>query len=88
MYRLQPNTEAVEVIVVSLPHTHEEWLMSRKREIVKWFQRLKGYGFIEAEDGAVDVFTHYTIDDSSNSFRHLYQNQELDVDDRRRNKRA
>ncbi|MGB1251783.1 MAG: cold shock domain-containing protein [Candidatus Promineifilaceae bacterium] len=62
--------------------------MSRKREIVKWFQRLKGYGFIEAEDGAVDVFTHYTIEDGSNSFRHLYQNQELNLNERRRTKRA
>ena len=62
--------------------------MSRKREIVKWFQRLKGYGFIEAEDGAVDVFTHYTIEDSNNNFRHLYQSQEMNLEEHTRNKRA
>ena len=62
--------------------------MSRKREIVKWFQRLKGYGFIKADDGAVDVYTHYTTEDSNNSFRYLYQGQEISLEERGRNRRA
>lgn len=37
--------------------------MTRKRGIVKWFNRLKGFGFVEPESGSSDVFLHYSVID-------------------------
>ena len=33
--------------------------MTRKRGIVKWFNRIKGIGFIEADIVEEDIFVHY-----------------------------
>ncbi|WP_139491484.1 cold shock domain-containing protein [Brevibacillus dissolubilis] len=40
---------------------------------VKWFNKDKGYGFIEREDGP-DVFVHYT-GISGNGYRNLEQGE-------------
>jgi CspA family cold shock protein len=46
--------------------------------IVKWFNGEKGYGFIQRDDQAPDVFVHYSgIKSSSGSFRTLEENQRV-----------
>ncbi len=29
------------------------------RGLMKWLKRIRGFGFIEPEEGSVDVYTHY-----------------------------
>lgn len=49
----------------------------RKRGIVKWFSRLKGYGFIEPEDGGEEVFVHYTAI-AGDGYRNLYEGDQVE----------
>ena len=43
---------------------------------VKFFNAEKGYGFIEQEDGSVDIFVHYT-EIQGTGFRTLEDNQRV-----------
>lgn len=43
---------------------------------VKWFNSEKGYGFIERENGAGDVFVHYSAI-QGDGFRNLEEGQEV-----------
>jgi cold shock protein len=52
-------------------------MSSRKSGIVKWFSRLKGYGFIEPEDGGDEVFVHYTSIEGD-GYRNLYEGDEVE----------
>lgn len=46
--------------------------MERKLGIVKWFSRIKGYGFIIPENGESEVFVHYSAIEGE-GYRNLYE---------------
>lgn len=54
--------------------------MARKRGIVKWFNRLKGFGFIEPDEGGQDVFVHYSQIEGE-GYRNLYDGAPVQYDE-------
>jgi CspA family cold shock protein len=46
---------------------------------VKWFNGDKGFGFIAQDDGAADVFAHFSAIAAS-GFRSLEENQRVEFD--------
>ncbi len=46
---------------------------------VKWFNDAKGYGFIEPQDGATDVFVHFSSIEME-GFRTLAEGQEVEFE--------
>ncbi len=51
----------------------------RTSGIVKWFSRLKGYGFILPDEGDREVFVHYSAIDGE-GYRNLYEGDRVDFD--------
>jgi CspA family cold shock protein len=52
----------------------------RKNGIVKWFSRLKGYGFIQPEAGEQEVFVHYSAIEGE-GYRNLYEGDKVEYDE-------
>ena len=53
--------------------------MFRVSGIVKWFSRLKGYGFINPDEGGQEVFVHYSSIDGD-GYRNLYEGDKVEYD--------
>lgn len=53
--------------------------MGRKSGIVKWFSRLKGYGFINPDDGEREVFVHYSAIEGE-GYRNLYEGDRVEYE--------
>ncbi len=46
---------------------------------VKWFSRLKGYGFINPDDGGQEVFVHYSAIEGE-GYRNLYEGDSVEYE--------
>ena len=53
--------------------------MAKATGKVKWFNENKGYGFIERDDGAGDVFVHYSAV-QGDGFKTLAEGQKVEFD--------
>lgn len=53
--------------------------MTRQSGIVKWFSRLKGYGFINPDEGEQEVFVHYSAIQGE-GYRNLYEGDRVEYD--------
>ena len=53
--------------------------MSKQIGMVKWFSRLKGYGFINPDDGEQEVFVHYSAIEGD-GYRNLYEGDRVEFD--------
>ena len=52
----------------------------RKLGIVKWFSRLKGYGFIQPDSDEQEVFVHYSAIQGE-GYRNLYEGDRVEYEE-------
>ena len=53
--------------------------MGRRTGVVKWFSRMKGYGFIKPDEGSREVFVHYSAIDGE-GYRNLIEGDRVEFD--------
>jgi len=53
--------------------------MDKATGVVKWFSRLKGYGFIDPDDGGQEIFVHYSAIQGE-GYRNLYEGDRVEFD--------
>jgi CspA family cold shock protein len=53
--------------------------MLRETGIVKWFSRLKGYGFINPDQGGKEVFVHYSAI-RGDGYRNLFEGDKVEYE--------
>jgi len=53
--------------------------MYRETGIVKWFSRLKGYGFINPDQGEKEVFVHYSAI-RGDGYRNLFEGDKVEYE--------
>lgn len=54
--------------------------MTKKNGRVKWFNRIKGYGFIEPAEGGQEVFVHYSAINAE-GYRNLYEGDRVEYEE-------
>ncbi|WP_373777043.1 cold-shock protein [Glaesserella sp.] len=54
--------------------------MSKLTGTVKWFNSVKGFGFITPEQGGNDVFVHFSAIISENSYRNLKDGDKVEFE--------
>ncbi len=53
--------------------------MEKATGVVKWFSRLKGYGFIDPDGGGQEIFVHYSAI-SGEGYRNLYEGDRVEFE--------
>lgn len=53
--------------------------MSEQSGTVKWFNRIKGFGFINPDGGGQEVFVHYSAI-QGDGYRNLYEGDRVKFD--------
>jgi CspA family cold shock protein len=54
-------------------------VMEKATGVVKWFSRLKGYGFINPDNGGQEIFVHYSAI-SGEGYRNLYEGDRVEFE--------
>lgn len=52
-----------------------------KQGLVKWFNKVKGFGFIRPDDGTTDVFVHYSDIQGNDNYKTLLDGQHVEYEE-------